>query len=87
MTKRQILLLVLCLQCVVMMAQFSDPREKLGITASVDGSTNTDYKWKTEDGELLEKGRMKPGVNARLRVGATLPNDYIYSSLQRQVER
>lgn len=72
MTKRQILLLVLCLQCVVMMAQFSDPREKLGITASVDGSTNTDYKWKTEDGELLEKGRMKPGINARLRVGVKL---------------
>ena len=27
-----------------MMAQLSDPREKLSITATVDGTTNSDYR-------------------------------------------
>lgn len=55
-----------------MMAQLSDPREKLSITATVDGTTNSDYRWETEDGQLLENGRLKQGVNARLRANVKL---------------
>ena len=68
-------IMVLCcalLQCLTMMAQLSDPREKLGITASVDGSTNTDYRWETEDGQLLENGRLRQSISARLRANVRL---------------
>lgn len=53
--------------CLTVKAQLSDPREKVSITASVDGATNTDYHWETEDGQLLENGRLQQGINARLR--------------------
>ena len=55
-----------------MMAQLSDPREKLSITATVDGAPNSDYRWETEDGQLLENGRLRQGVNARLRANVKL---------------
>ena len=47
-TKRTTIICFALLQSLVMMGQLSDPREKLSITATVDGSTNTDYRWKTE---------------------------------------
>ena len=47
-TKRTTIICFALLQSMVMMAQLSDPREKLSITATVDGATNTDYRWKTE---------------------------------------
>ena len=54
------------------MAQLSDPREKLSLTATVDGSTNTDYHWETGDGQLLENGRLRQDINARLRANVKL---------------
>lgn len=60
------------LQSMVMMGQLSDPREKLSITATVDGSTNTDYRWESEDGDVLETGRMRQGISARLRANVKL---------------
>ena len=71
-TKRTTTLCIILLQCLAMMAQLSDPREKLSITATVDGTTNSDYRWETEDGQLLENGRLKQGVNARLRANVKL---------------
>ncbi len=71
-TKRTTIICFALLQSMVMMAQLSDPREKLSITATVDGATNTDYRWKTEGGELLETGRMRQGINARLRANVRL---------------
>ena len=56
-TKRTTIICFALLQSLVMMGQLSDPREKLSITATVDGSTNTDYRWKTEDGDVLETER------------------------------
>ena len=47
--------------------QLSDPREKLSITATVDGSTNTDYRWESEDGDVLETGRVRRRVGASAR--------------------
>ena len=72
MTKRTIILGLIALQGMMMKAQLSDPREKLSITAAVDGATNTDYRWKTNEGQLLEEGRLQQGVNARLRVNLKL---------------
>jgi len=71
-TKRTTTLCIILLQCLAMMAQLSDPREKLSITATVDGTTNSDYRWETEDGQLLENGRLRQGVNARLRANVKL---------------
>lgn len=56
-TKRTTIICFALLQSLVMMGQLNDPREKLSITATVDVSTNTDYRWKTEDGDVLETGR------------------------------
>lgn len=66
-TKRTMVLGLAVVQCMMAAAQLMDPREKVSITAVVDGATNTDYRWKTEDGSLLENGRLRQGVNARLR--------------------
>lgn len=66
---------MLCLaaaQYLMALAQMGDPREKLSITAEVDGTTNTDYRWKTEEGQLLENGRLRQNVNTRLRMGIRL---------------
>ena len=72
MEKRFLLFCFAILQCFVSKAQFSDPREKFSITASVDGSSNTDYRWETTDGRLLENGRLREGINARVRANAKL---------------
>lgn len=67
--------MMLCLsliQSLMLTAQMSDPREKLSITATVDGATNTDYRWETEDGQLLENGRLRQGINARVRASVRL---------------
>ena len=71
-TKWAIVVCLTVMHSLTAKAQFGDPRDKLTITASVDGATNTDYRWKTNDGELLENGRLRQGVNARLRVGVKL---------------
>ena len=41
-------------QCMMALAQLGDPREKLSITATVDGATNTDYRWESENGQQIE---------------------------------
>lgn len=67
--------MIVCLavsQSLMVLAQFGDPREKLSITATVDGATNTDYRRETEDGQLMENGRIRRGVNARLQIGLRL---------------
>ena len=60
--KRTLLVCLALGQCVTALAQLSDPREKFSITATVDGGTNTDYRWETEDGQLLERGRLRQDV-------------------------
>ena len=70
-TKRPTIICFAILQSMVMMGQLSDPREKLSITATVDGSTNTDYRWESEDGDVLETGRV------RRRVGASFAFPYL----------
>lgn len=70
--KRTLLVCLAVGQCVTTLAQLSDPREKFSITATVDGGTNTDYRWKTEDGQLLENGRLRQDINARLRMNVKL---------------
>lgn len=60
-------------------AQLNNPREKFSITAVVGGSTNTDYYWKTRNGNRLEDGRMEPGVNARVRVNLKLLGNQKFS--------
>lgn len=70
--KRTAILCCSLLQCLLTMAQLSDPREKLSITAAVDGSTNTDYRWETDGGQLTEKGRLRQSINARLRANVRL---------------
>ena len=72
MYKRIVILCLTAAQCMSAFAQLGDPREKFSLTATVDGGTNTDYKWKTEDGQLLETGRLRQNLNARLRVGLKL---------------
>ena len=67
MTKRTIIFCFAAWQCMVAMAQLGDPRDKFSVTATVDGATNTDYRWETEVGQLLENGRLRQGINARLR--------------------
>ena len=66
-TKRTTIICFAILQSMVMMGQLSDPREKLSITATVDGSTNTDYRWESEDGDVLETGRVRRRVGASVR--------------------
>jgi len=70
--KRTAILCCTLLQCLLTMAQLSDPREKLSITAAVDGSTNTDYRWETDGGLLTEKGQLRQSINARLRANVRL---------------
>lgn len=67
-----VLLLSVLFPCLTSHAQLSDPREKMIITATIDGATNTDYWWETEDGQLLESGRLRQGINARLRANVRL---------------
>lgn len=71
-TKRTAILSVILLHCLGMMAQMSDPREKLSITATVDGNTNSDYYWETEDGQRQESGKLRQGINARLKANVKL---------------
>ena len=66
-TRRTTIICFAILQSMVIMGQLSDPREKLRITATVDGSTNTDYRWESEDGDVLETGRVRRRVSASPR--------------------
>ena len=66
------LLLCLLLFSSVAYAQLGNPREKFGIAATVDGASNTDYYWKSNDGETLEEGRLKHGINAHVRANLRL---------------
>jgi len=77
--KRTLLVCLAVGQCVTALAQLSDPREKFSITASVDGGTNTDYRWETEDGQLLETGRLRQDINARLRMNVKLLGNQRFS--------
>ena len=77
-------------------AQLGDPREKFGLSAEVEGGTNTDFKWKSTSGEELAGGRMRHGVNVKVRsnvqifrtksLSATLSPFYNYSNQDPRVE-
>lgn len=71
-TIRTIIAGLAAMQCLTTAAQLGDPREKLSITTEVDGATNTDYHWETTEGHLLENGRLRQGVNARLKANVRL---------------
>ena len=55
-----------------MFAQLNDPRERFSLSATVDGATNTDFTWKSREGESLAGGRLQPGVNVRVRSNVQL---------------
>ena len=55
-----------------MFAQLNDPRERFSLSATVDGTTNTDFTWKSREGESLAGGRLQPGVNVRVRSNVQL---------------
>ncbi|MBO5628326.1 MAG: hypothetical protein J5965_04520 [Aeriscardovia sp.] len=78
-TKRIMFVSLALFQCMIALAQLGDPREKLSITASVDGATNTDYRRESEDGQLMENGRLRQGVNARLQIGLKLLSSQHFS--------
>lgn len=78
-TIRTIIAGLATMQCLTAAAQLGDPREKLSITAEVDGATNTDYHWETTDGHLLENGRLRQGVNARLKANVRLMGSQRFS--------
>lgn len=78
-TIRTIIAGLAAMQCLTAAAQLGDPREKLSITAEVDGATNTDYHWETTDGHLLENGRLRQGVNARLKANVRLMGSQRFS--------
>ncbi len=77
-------------------AQLSDPREKFSLSAEVEGGTNTDFKWKSTSGDELAGGRMKHGVNVKVRssvqlfrvknLSASLSPFYNYSNQDPRVE-
>lgn len=68
MTRLRFFSTLLFLTCMLYVhAQFADPREKFSITTDVDGATNTNYYWKSSNGERLEEGRLKHGIAARVR--------------------
>lgn len=79
MTKRTIIFCFAAWQCMVAMAQLGDPRDKFSVTATVDGAKNTDYRWETEEGQLLENGRLRQGINARVRANVKLLGNQRFS--------
>ena len=76
---RYILLLGICLMCIQGHAQFGDPREKFSLSATVDGATNTDFTWKSEQGERLAGGRMKQGVNVKVKSSVQLLSNKMFA--------
>lgn len=78
-TIRTIIAGLAAMQCLTTAAQLGDPREKLSITTEVDGATNTDYHWETTEGHLLENGRLRQGVNARLKANVRLMGSQRFS--------
>jgi len=57
---------------VSMMAQLGDPREKFGITAEIDGTTNGDHTWYNPSGDAVAAGTMKQNVNVKLKANIRL---------------
>ncbi|MCR5238770.1 MAG: hypothetical protein K6E15_01180 [Prevotella sp.] len=78
-TIRTIIAGLAAMQCLTTAAQLGDPREKLSITTEVDGASNTDYHWETTEGHLLENGRLRQGVNARLKANVRLMGSQRFS--------
>ena len=60
-------------------AQLSDPREKLSISATIDGATNTDYYWNSNNERHIENGRLKHGINAKVRANLKLLGNQKFS--------
>lgn len=69
---RYVLWVWVCLWTMQVYAQFGDPREKFSLSATVDGGTNTNFTWKTEQGERLAGGRMVHGVHVRVKSSVQL---------------
>lgn len=77
-------------------AQLGDPSEKFSLSAEVGGGTNTDFKWKSTSGDELAGGRMRHGVNVKVRssvqlfrvknLSASLSPFYNYSNQDPRVE-
>lgn len=65
-------IMVLMLCSLSMQAQLNNPRERFSLSATVDGATNTNFTWKSKEGESLAGGRMQPGVNVRVRSNVQL---------------
>ena len=71
--KLWVLLLVVFMGSTKGWAQFGDPRERMSLSAAVDGGTNTDFTWRrSEHGERLAGGRMEQGVSVRVRSSVQL---------------
>ena len=77
-TKRTTIICFALLQSLVMMAQLSDPREKLGITATVDGSTNTDDRWSINCLETNNYLYYQASPKLRYALGMEIVTDKIY---------
>jgi len=55
-----------------MKAQLGDPREKIGLTAEIDGATNGNHTWYSTAGDAIAGGTVKHGVNVWLRANVRL---------------
>lgn len=62
-----------------MFAQLSDPREKFSLSATVDGATNTNFTWKSEEGERLAGGRIHRGVNVKVKSSVKLYSNKMFA--------
>lgn len=68
-------LFVLSILCqVVAYAQLSmgNPQEKFSLSATVDGVTNSDYTWDTDEREDVADGRMRRVMNVRVKSSVKL---------------
>ena len=71
---KKILFSLLVLFAVSARAQvsISNPKEKISISATVDGVANTDYTWDTKHGDNIAEGNMTHGMNVKVKSNVNL---------------
>lgn len=73
-------ILLLALFPVVLHAQLtlSNQREKFSVSATIGATTNTDYTWDERHRDKIADGRMKSGMNVRLKSNVNLFSNQIF---------
>lgn len=74
-----LLLLMLCHTLLYAQIEIRNPKEKVGLSVSIDGLSNSDYSWDVSGKDNIADGRMKRSMNVRVKSGLGIVSSRIFN--------